>query len=100
MGTKSRAVIWGGQIIDAEIAANNAREAARKAAREADRAEAQAWSLRMEGYGGSAQPSPTIAQCLNGGLARLARGRVQPLQDAGEPAARRHPPPARHAAQT
>ena len=26
-----------------------------------------AWPLRMEGYGGPAQPSPTIAQCLNGG---------------------------------
>jgi hypothetical protein len=25
----------------------------------------------MEGYGGPAQPSPTIAQCLNGGLAWL-----------------------------
>ena len=38
-----------------------------KATREADRAEAYAWSLRMEGFGGRAQPSPTIAQCLNGG---------------------------------
>jgi len=45
-----------------------AREAAQKAIREADRAEAEAWSIRMEGYGGPAQPSPTIAQCLNGGL--------------------------------
>jgi hypothetical protein len=25
----------------------------------------------MEGYGGQAQPSPTIAQCLNGGLGWL-----------------------------
>jgi hypothetical protein len=31
-------------------------------AREADRADARAWSLRMEGYGGPAQPSPTIGQ--------------------------------------
>ncbi len=38
------------------------------AIRIADRAEAEAWSLRMEGYGGLAQPSPTIGQCLNGGL--------------------------------
>ena len=30
-----------------------------------------AWSLRMEGYGGPAQPSPTIGQCLNGGLGWL-----------------------------
>jgi hypothetical protein len=26
-----------------------------------------AWSVRMEGYGGPAQPSPTIGQCTNGG---------------------------------
>jgi hypothetical protein len=25
----------------------------------------------MEGYGGPAQPSPTIGRCLNGGLGRL-----------------------------
>jgi hypothetical protein len=25
----------------------------------------------MEGYGGPAQPSPTIAQCIKGGLTRL-----------------------------
>jgi hypothetical protein len=37
----------------------------------ADRAEAEAWSIRMEGYGGPAQPSPTIAQCLNGGYGWL-----------------------------
>ena len=67
MSTKSREVIWGGRIMGAEIHARHAREEARKAAREADRAEARAWSLRMEGYGGPAQPSPTIGQCLNGG---------------------------------
>ena len=37
----------------------------------ADRAEAEAWSIRMEGYGGSVQPSPTIGHCLNGGLGWL-----------------------------
>lgn len=26
----------------------------------------KAWSIQMEGYGGTAQPSPTIALCLNG----------------------------------
>jgi hypothetical protein len=36
-----------------------------------DRAEAEAWSIQMEGYGGPAQPSPTIAQCLNGELGWL-----------------------------
>ena len=31
----------------------------------------KAWSVRMEGYGGPAQPSPTIGQCLNGGYGWL-----------------------------
>jgi hypothetical protein len=35
---------------------------------EADRAEVEAWSIRMEGYGGPAQPSP---QCLSGGYGWL-----------------------------
>jgi hypothetical protein len=71
MSTKSRELIWGGQILGADIRAKNARKAAQKAAREADRAEAHAWSLRMEGYGGPAQPSPTIGQCISGGLGWL-----------------------------
>jgi hypothetical protein len=69
--TKSREVIWGGRIIGADIRAKSAREAAQKAVRDADHAEAHAWSVRMEGYGGPAQPSPTIAKCLNGGLGWL-----------------------------
>ena len=96
MSTKSREVIWGGRIMGAEIRAQGARKAAQKANREADRAEAEAWSIRMEGYGGPAQPSPTIGQCLNGGTG-LARGRMQSLQDTGEPAAGRHPPAAGYA---
>jgi hypothetical protein len=71
MSTKKREVIWGGRIMGAEIRAQSARKAAQEAARAADRAEAEAWSLRMEGYGGPAQPSPTIGQCLNGGLGWL-----------------------------
>ena len=71
MSTKSREVIWGGQIMGADIRARKAREAAQQAAREADRAEAEAWSIRMEGYGGPAQPSPTIGQCISGGLCWL-----------------------------
>ena len=57
----------GGRIMGDDIHATAARKAAQKAIREADRAEAEAWSLRMEGYGGLAQPSPTIDQCLAGG---------------------------------
>lgn len=71
MSTKSREVIWGGQIMGAKIRAEGARERAKHAIREADRAEVEAWSVRMEGYGGPAQPSPTIAQCLNGGMGWL-----------------------------
>ncbi len=71
MSTKSRQVIYGGRIIGARIRARSAREAALRAAHEADRAEAEAWSIQMEGYGGPAQPSPTIEQCLNGGLGWL-----------------------------
>ena len=71
MSTKSRQTIYGGRIMGAEIRAQGAREAAKQAARGADRAEAEAWSIRMEGYGGPAQPSPTIGQCLNGGLGWL-----------------------------
>jgi hypothetical protein len=71
MSTKSREVIWGGAIMGAKIRAQGAREEARKALRAADRAEAEAWSVQMEGYGGPAQPSPTIGQCINGGLGWL-----------------------------
>jgi hypothetical protein len=71
MSTKSRQSIYGGPIRGAMIRARNAREAAARALRAADRAEADAWSIRMEGNGGPAQPSPTIGQCLNGGLGWL-----------------------------
>src|ERR1700761_8951386 len=42
MSTKSREVIYGGQIIGAKIRAQGAREVAKKAVREADRAAAEA----------------------------------------------------------
>jgi hypothetical protein len=67
MSAKSREVIFGSRIRGAKIRAEGAREEAVKAVSTADRAEAEAWSIRMEGYGGPAQPSPTIGQCLNGG---------------------------------
>jgi hypothetical protein len=72
MSTKSRQVIFGSQIRGAKIRAEGAREEAAKANRAADRAEAEAWSIQMlEGYGGPAQPSPTLGQCLNGGYGWL-----------------------------
>jgi hypothetical protein len=45
MSTKSRQVIFGGQIIGANIRPQGARERAKQAIREADRAEAEAWSI-------------------------------------------------------
>jgi hypothetical protein len=67
MGTKSREVIYGSRVGGAKIRAQGAREDAIKAVRAADRAETEAWSIQMEAFGGPAQPSPTIDQCLNGG---------------------------------
>jgi hypothetical protein len=57
MSTKTREVIWGGRMMGADMRAQAARQDATKAARAADRAEAEAWSVRMEGYGGPAQRS-------------------------------------------
>ena len=63
--------IFGDRVRGARIGAHQAREQAKKAAREADAAECLLWSEQMEGFGGPAQPSPTIAQCLNGGYGWL-----------------------------
>ena len=71
MSTKKREVIWGGRIMGADMRAQTARQNAKKAAHAVDPAEAKAWSIRMDGYGGPAQPSPTIGQCLNGGYGWL-----------------------------
>src|SRR6266403_4874938 len=68
MSTQSREVIFGSGIRGAKIHADGARERAKQVVRDADRAEAEAWSIQIEGYGGPAQPSPTIGECLNGGL--------------------------------
>ena len=78
MGTKSREVIWGGQVMGAKIRAESAPKRAKEAAREADRAEAHAWSLRMEGFGGPAQPIPNHRPMSQWWL-RLVRGQVPPL---------------------
>ena len=71
MGGRSRQRIFGDRVRGARINAQNAREQAKKAIREADAAECLLWSEQMEGFGGPAQPSPTIAQCLNGGYGWL-----------------------------
>lgn len=53
------------------IRTQHTREQAEKAIRERDAAECHLWFEQMEGYGGPAQPSPTIAKCLNGGYGWL-----------------------------
>jgi hypothetical protein len=67
MGGKTRQRLFGDRVRGARVRAEGARQRARRAAREADAAECLLWSEQMEGFGGPAQPSPTIAQCLNGG---------------------------------
>jgi hypothetical protein len=86
-------VIWGSTIIGADLHARHARDEAKKAAREADRAEAYAWSVCMEGYGGPVQPSPTIGQCSHGGLGWLEVECKDPRKHAVE----RNPPTTRYA---
>jgi hypothetical protein len=72
MGGKSGQRIFGDRIMGARVRAHGApRQRAKDAVREADAAECLLWSEQMEGFGGPAQPSPTIAQCLNGGYGWL-----------------------------
>lgn len=71
MGGRSRSAIFGPRVSGAKIHVQHAREQAEKATRELNAAECLLWSEQMEGYGGPAQPSPTIAQCLNGGYGWL-----------------------------
>lgn len=67
MGGPTRQRIWGDRVRGARIRAEHARQRATEAVREAYAAECQAWSEQIEGFGGPAQPSPTIAKCLRGG---------------------------------
>src|SRR6267154_6500705 len=71
MGGRSRQRIFGDRVRGARIGALQARDAAKKAVSEADAAECLLWSEQMEGFGGPAQPSPTIGQSLNGGYGWL-----------------------------
>src|SRR5258706_9277100 len=92
MSTKSREIIVGSWIAGGKIRAQAARERAEEAIREADRADAEAWAIRMEGYGGPAQPPPTIGQCLNGGARRGPGGR-KCCKNPPHPPPRGHPRP-------
>jgi hypothetical protein len=71
MTGRNRQRILGDRVKGARIGAQHARERASQALREADVAECLLWSEQMEAYGGPAQPSPTINQCLNAGYTWL-----------------------------
>jgi hypothetical protein len=62
MGTKSRETIYGASV---RAAAERATEATRK---EADRLAVAAWTKRMLGFQGPAQPWPTLGDALNAGF--------------------------------
>jgi hypothetical protein len=62
MGGRSRLRIFGNRVRGARISLQRARERAEQAAREADAAECLLWSAQMEGFGGPAQPSPTMCR--------------------------------------
>src|ERR1700710_1063246 len=64
MGTKSRESIYGSSI---RASAQRAREARKKA----DQLACVAWNMRMLGYKGPAQPSPTLGDALNAGFPYL-----------------------------
>ena len=67
MGGRSRDRIFSDKLRAAQIQRRAAEEAARRADHRIAAAECEIWSAQMEGYGGPAQPSPTIAQALRAG---------------------------------
>jgi hypothetical protein len=64
MGTKTRERLYGSSI---RAAAQKAAEARKTA----DALACDAWNKRMLGYGGPAQPSPTLGDALNAGYLYL-----------------------------
>jgi hypothetical protein len=95
MSTKSRQVIYGGQIIGAKIRADGARKHAAKAIRETDRAEAESV---VDPDGGLWRASAALPdhRPMPQWRIRLARSRVPPLQGPREPNARCDPASAKH----
>ncbi len=64
MGTKSRETIYGGSV-------RAAAERATQARKDADRLACEAWTKRMLGFQGPAQPSPTLGDAINAGFGYL-----------------------------
>lgn len=68
MGGKSRDRIYGDKLRRAKQNLSSAKEKARMVGFSISAAECEVWSAQMEGYGGPAQPSPTIQQALGTGF--------------------------------
>jgi hypothetical protein len=64
MGTKSRETIYGSSVRAAAARAAEARK-------QADKLACEAWTKRMLGFRGPAQPSPTLGDALNAGYGYL-----------------------------
>ena len=64
MSTKSRESLYGHDI-------RYSAERAQEARKEADQLACKAWSMRMLGYKGPAQPSPLLGDALNAGFGYL-----------------------------
>jgi hypothetical protein len=89
MSTKSREVIYGGQIAGAKIRAEAARKRAVEAARDADRAEADA--CMVDPHGGLWRPRTALTdhRPMSEWRLRLAAGEMPSLQYRGQHPARR-----------
>lgn len=68
MSTKSREVLFGSKLRGLQMRAKAARVEAKLAIAAAHKAACEEWSLRMFGFGGPSQPSPTIAQAIAGDM--------------------------------
>lgn len=71
MGGKSRDRIFGDKLRAAKVRLHSAKEKARCVDHNIAAAECEVWSAQMEGYGGPAQPSPTIEQAVSAGYIYL-----------------------------
>lgn len=68
MGRRNPDRVFGGRIIAAEMKAESAKQEAAEKIKESNEELCRAWNFKMLGYGGPAQPSPTIEQAISGGF--------------------------------
>jgi phage FluMu protein Com len=71
MGGRNRDRLLGGRIMAPELRADSAKKESAEKLKKAHEEACKAWNFRMLGYGGPAQPSPTIAEALSGGFRYL-----------------------------